>query len=324
MLLLGDFNSYAQETPITTLTGAGYTDLETALLGPAAYSYLFDGQLGHLDYAFSSASLTPQVTGVGAWHINADEASLLDYNDEIKDIGESTFEEKPDGSALVPPRVLFQPASPFRASDHDPVLVGLFPVADLAITKTDGVTTATPGGTVTYTIVASNAGPDAEPAVTVADTFAATLTCTWTCAGAGGGTCTAGPVNGNINDSANLPVGGSVTYTASCTISGTATGSLVNTATVTGTGATSDPNSANNSATDTDTLTPLAERRHHQDGRRDDRDPGNARDLHHRRVERRPERGAERRDRRTTSPARSPAVRRPVSARAVAPAPPDR
>ena len=32
--------------------------------------------------------------------------------------------------------------------------------ADLAITKTDGVTTATPGGSVTYTITASNAGPE--------------------------------------------------------------------------------------------------------------------------------------------------------------------
>ena len=163
VLLLGDFNSYAQETPITTLVGGGFTDLETALLGAAAYSYVFDGQLGHLDYAFSSASLTPQVTGVGSWHINADEAGLLDYNDEIRDVGESAFEEKPDGSALVPPRVLFQPATPYRASDHDPVLVGLFPVADLAITKTDGVATATPGGTVTYTIVASNAGPDRRP-----------------------------------------------------------------------------------------------------------------------------------------------------------------
>lgn len=257
VLLLGDFNSYAQETPITTLTGGGYTDLETTLLGPAAYSYLFDGQLGHLDYAFASTSLAPQVTGVGAWHINADEASLLDYNDEIKDTGESAFEEKPDGSALVPPRVLFQPATPYRASDHDPVLVGIFPVADLAITKTDGVTTATPGGAVTYTISASNAGPDPDPAVTVADTFAASLTCSWTCVGAGGGTCAAGGA-GSINDSANLPVGGSATYTASCTISGSATGSLVNIATVTSAGATSDPNSGNNSATDTDTLTASA------------------------------------------------------------------
>ncbi len=31
VLLLGDFNSYPQETPVTTLTGGGYTDLETYL-----------------------------------------------------------------------------------------------------------------------------------------------------------------------------------------------------------------------------------------------------------------------------------------------------
>jgi len=127
VLLLGDFNSYPQETPVTTLTGGGFTDLEAAILGPAAYSYLFDGQLGHLDYAFSSSSLTPQVTGVGPWHINADEVPLFDYNDEVFDSpGEANFEEKPDGSDLAPPRVVFEPASPFRASDHDPVLVGLF------------------------------------------------------------------------------------------------------------------------------------------------------------------------------------------------------
>ena len=40
-----------------------------------------------------------------------------------------------------------------------------------AITKTDGVTTATPGGSVTYTITASNAGPNNAPGATVADTF---------------------------------------------------------------------------------------------------------------------------------------------------------
>ncbi|HWU52201.1 MAG TPA: proprotein convertase P-domain-containing protein, partial [Tahibacter sp.] len=56
---------------------------------------------------------------------------------------------------------------------------------DLAITKTDGVTTATPGGSVTYTITASNAGPDPATGATVADTFPAVETCTWTCVGAG-------------------------------------------------------------------------------------------------------------------------------------------
>ncbi|MFN8344419.1 MAG: ExeM/NucH family extracellular endonuclease [Spirosomataceae bacterium] len=257
ILLLGDFNSYAKEDPITTLTGGGFTDLETSFLGNNAYSYLFDGQLGHLDYAFSSASLTPQITGIEAWHINADEVPVFDYNDEVKDTGESAFEEKPDGSALVPPRVVYQPASPYRASDHDPVLVGLFQAADLSITKTDGVTTATPGGSVTYTITASNAGPDPVTGATVTDNLPAILTGTWICVGAGGGTCTA-MGSGNISDAVNLPVGGSVTYTLTAAISASATGTLSNTATVSG-GSISDPNPGNNSATDTDMLSPQAD-----------------------------------------------------------------
>jgi uncharacterized repeat protein (TIGR01451 family) len=129
----------------------------------------------------------------------------------------------------------------------------LTPSADLAVTKNDGVTTATAGGSVTYTITASNAGPSAAAGSTVADTFPASLTCTWTCAGLAGGTCTAAG-SGNINDTANLPSGGSVTYTASCTISPSATGTLSNTATVTAPGGVTDPTPGNNSATDTDTL----------------------------------------------------------------------
>jgi uncharacterized repeat protein (TIGR01451 family) len=134
----------------------------------------------------------------------------------------------------------------------------LTPQADLAITKTDGVTTATPGGSVTYTITASDAGPSNAPGATVADTFPASLTCTWTCVGAGGGTCTASG-SGNINDTVNLPSGGSVTYTASCNISAAATGTLSNTATVGAPAGVTDPTPGNNSATDTDTLAPGAD-----------------------------------------------------------------
>ncbi|MFL6195204.1 MAG: beta strand repeat-containing protein, partial [Thermoanaerobaculia bacterium] len=130
--------------------------------------------------------------------------------------------------------------------------------ADLAITKTDGVTTATPGGSVTYTITASNAGPSDANGSTVADTFPASLTCTWTCSGAGGGTCTAAG-SGNINDAANLPSGGSVTYTASCTVSAAATGTLRNTSTVAAAGGITDPTPGNNSATDSDTLAASAD-----------------------------------------------------------------
>jgi uncharacterized repeat protein (TIGR01451 family)/CSLREA domain-containing protein len=133
----------------------------------------------------------------------------------------------------------------------------LTPQADLAITKTDGVTTATPGGSVTYTITASNIGPSDAPAASVADPFPAALSCTWTCAGASGGTCTASG-SGALNDTVHLPSGASVTYTASCSISAAATGSLSNTATVNA-GAVTDPAPANNSATDTDTLAPQAD-----------------------------------------------------------------
>jgi uncharacterized repeat protein (TIGR01451 family) len=136
--------------------------------------------------------------------------------------------------------------------------VGITPIADLAITKTDGVTTATPGGSVTYTITASNAGPSDAPGAVVSDTFPASLTATWTCVGAGGGTCTASG-SGNISDSVNLPAGGSVTYTVSATISGAATGTLSNTATVTPPAGVSDPTPGNNSATDSDTLAPQAD-----------------------------------------------------------------
>ena len=125
--------------------------------------------------------------------------------------------------------------------------------ADLAITKTDGVTTVTAGGSTTYTITASNSGPSNATGATVTDTFPATLTATWTCVGAGGGTCTAAGA-GNINQTVNLPSGGSVTFTASATISAAATGTLSNTATVTAPAGVTDPAPGNNSATDSDTI----------------------------------------------------------------------
>ena len=131
------------------------------------------------------------------------------------------------------------------------------PLANLSIANSDGVTTATPGGTVTYTITAANAGPSAAPGSSLTDPFPAALTCTWTCAGSAGGTCTASG-SGDINDTVGLPVGGSVTYTASCAISPSATGSLANTASITAPAGVTDPNTGNNSAIDTDTLSPQA------------------------------------------------------------------
>lgn len=117
-LVVGDLNSYDHEDPVRAL-GAGqdgvegteddWVDLLRRFEGEGAYTYVFDGQLGYLDYAFASPTLAAQVTGAGAWHINADEPDLLDYD--------LTFKR---GSQAQ----LYEP-TPFRSSDHDPVLVGL-------------------------------------------------------------------------------------------------------------------------------------------------------------------------------------------------------
>lgn len=118
VLIIGDLNSYAKEDPIVALQNAGYTDLVAAFGGETAYGYVFDGQLGYLDHALSNASLTPQVTGVAEWHINADEIPLFDYNDDQVTADESSFEKESDAFPLYE-------ANEFRTSDHDPVIIGL-------------------------------------------------------------------------------------------------------------------------------------------------------------------------------------------------------
>lgn len=117
-LILGDLNAYAMEDPITYLEAEGYTDLARAFEGDDAYSYLFDSQLGTLDYAMSNDALSQFVTGATEWHINADELVLFDYNDDVLDTGEPDYEEEPGGTDLFND-------DPFRTSDHDPVLIGL-------------------------------------------------------------------------------------------------------------------------------------------------------------------------------------------------------
>lgn len=108
-LIIGDLNAYDHEDPITTLEAAGYTDLLEEFQGEEAYTYVFDGQLGYLDYGLADAGLMPFVAGAAAWHANADEVSLIDYTMAFK---------QPAQDALFAP-------DPYRASDHDAVVIGL-------------------------------------------------------------------------------------------------------------------------------------------------------------------------------------------------------
>lgn len=133
------------------------------------------------------------------------------------------------------------------------------PQADLSISKNDGITTAVPGQIVSYTIAAMNAGPTPVTAAAVSDTIPATLTgASWTCTASAGSSCP-GSGSGSIAASVNLLVGGTAAFTLTGTIAPIATGSLANTASIAVPAGIGDPNNANNSDTDTDTLTPLAQ-----------------------------------------------------------------
>jgi predicted extracellular nuclease len=105
-LIIGDLNAYTSEDPLAAFENAGLTSLLGEQTNP--YSFLFDAQSGALDHAVVSASLLPQVVATIEWHINADEPPLLDYNLE--------YGRDP---------ALFDGSTPYRASDHDPVVIGL-------------------------------------------------------------------------------------------------------------------------------------------------------------------------------------------------------
>jgi uncharacterized repeat protein (TIGR01451 family) len=130
------------------------------------------------------------------------------------------------------------------------------PVADLALTLTDGVTSVLQGSQLTYSLVVTNQGPSAVSGATLTDTFPSVLTVnSWTCTASAGSSCTTGG-NGNARTgTVNLLNAGTATYTAVTTLSANATGSVTNSATVAVPAGTTDPVAANNTASDTDTIT---------------------------------------------------------------------
>lgn len=125
--IVGDLNAYAQEDPVRFLIdAAGYSNVEA----DTDYSYVFDGQIGTLDYILLNSALDAKKVGSGVWHICEDEADALDYN---LDFGRSAS--------------YFDGMSPARPSDHSPVIVGLDmsgPATTAAPPQTTTITPPTP------------------------------------------------------------------------------------------------------------------------------------------------------------------------------------
>src|SRR5262249_49869832 len=132
-------------------------------------------------------------------------------------------------SVSTPPGVTDTNPTNNSATDTD----NLAPQSDLSITKDDGVTSVTPGGSTTYTIVVSNGGPSMAVAQQVSALSPSPLPAvSWTALASPGSSVAKASGTGNILTTVTLLPGGSVTFSAVAQISSAATGSLTNTATV--------------------------------------------------------------------------------------------
>lgn len=104
VFLAGDFNSYEHEDPVRVIEQAGYLS-QGAKTGK--YSYSFDGMSGSLDHVFASAAADAKVTGADIWNINSVEPVALEYSRYNYNAAN------------------FYAPDMYRASDHDPLVIGL-------------------------------------------------------------------------------------------------------------------------------------------------------------------------------------------------------
>lgn len=148
VMVIGDLNAYGKEDPILTLAAAGLQDQIARFNGDSDYSYVFDGESGYLDHALASNSMAAQITGTSHWHINADEPFVIDYNTEFK------------------PQDLYTD-SPYRSSDHDPVIVGV----QLVKTVNGSAQRDTLVGTAGDDVLTGGLGADTLTGLTGRDTF---------------------------------------------------------------------------------------------------------------------------------------------------------
>ena len=147
-LFVGDLNSYAKEDPILAFEKAKYKVLlndEKVGQGKNAYSYVFGvasdtngfGGAGNLDHAIADENLYAHVKRAFAWHINADEPTALDYNEEFKAPEQITA---------------FYADDAYRSSDHDPIIVDL-DLNNTVITTPESNSKSGGGSTTLFTLL---------------------------------------------------------------------------------------------------------------------------------------------------------------------------
>jgi len=157
VLIIGDLNAHAEEDPIDLLRAAGYVDLIERFVATPRYSYNFENASGYLDHAMANTSLAAQVAGAAEWHINADEPAFYDYNIGLNPTNPGAGNKSAAQQAI-------NAGTPYRSSDHDPLLVGLR-LADTggvtvpAISRQPAGQSVGLGQSATFTVDGTGTGP---------------------------------------------------------------------------------------------------------------------------------------------------------------------
>jgi hypothetical protein len=154
-------------------------------------------------------------------------------------------------ATLTPPSgVTDSTTSNNSATDTDTLVIH----SDVALSVNDNLDMTVVGADISYVMTITNAGPS-DAVVNLTDTLPAQLSsASWVCTASGGASCSNKGNGTTMNTNATVPVGGVATYTYSATVQSDDAGdNFTNTAVAHVTNGT-DPNSANNTASDTDTI----------------------------------------------------------------------
>ncbi|GBG30916.1 Hypothetical Protein FCC1311_071372 [Hondaea fermentalgiana] len=114
-ILLGDFNSNNKDRSLQEFVKDGefisLADRDIA----EPFSYVYSGKFSTLDYFMVSANLNASCGNTYEWHINSLESNMIDYQD-------SQYGWSYPSSCLEKPDSYFDIDTPYRGSDHDPIV----------------------------------------------------------------------------------------------------------------------------------------------------------------------------------------------------------
>ncbi len=110
-IVLGDFNSYTKEDPITFLGENGFINLANNFLTATHWTSVFRGEVGSIDHVLTNKTAHKAAQGLTQWHINTLVPGWFDYNLE------NLFKSK------TKPKSYYN-TGPFASSDHDMIIAG--------------------------------------------------------------------------------------------------------------------------------------------------------------------------------------------------------